>query len=169
MVAHFPPLGRTSSSKGPGIRSFFEAWIFNRSDKAEEQMERDLRYEVERDYGNRAKINEVVLFFDFWGLFHCFFLFFLTICRLSLRHFFLSFLLSFFGSFFTSVTPSLSLLLTNLNYTFEPGRILGDVVFSVWPRTGEARRGSPPIPAPGHGWLLVGSRLGVLIGIVFLS
>ena len=88
-------------------------------------MERELRYEVERGYGKRAKINEVVYFLIFGVLFSLFFRLFSMMCRLALRRFFPVFSLVLFGSLFTSVTPSLSLLLTNLNYTFEPGRILG--------------------------------------------
>ena len=46
-----PLMAESLLQKEPGTRTFFEAWIFSGSDEAEEKIERDVCYEVEKGMG----------------------------------------------------------------------------------------------------------------------
>ena len=60
-----PLMAESLLQKEPGTRTFFNAWIFNGSDGAEEKTERDVPHEVEKGLGDidREEGNFVVCFF----------------------------------------------------------------------------------------------------------
>ena len=139
MVALPPPSRQNLFFKRTGNPVLLQSLDFKRSDKAEEQSERGIRYEVERDTGRGESTR---LFIVFESGFPCLrrFSFFCSFCVLRLCSLFRFLVLVHFGySFSVSLINKISTIL-------RTRKDLGEFVFSFGPRTGQARRGSPLFP-----------------------